>query len=307
MRETLSLQCLGGLDVIYCYDTETDVVEMLLSLADTEGYWYRNDCAAVPLIRANLTAGNFQNQSIAGDMQFVGQTAQQFKNKTIVTTKFTDSHGLLYTHMLTLFVRYSVVEVVTSITNQASKPITIDVLSSFALGSLPLFSKGYAAEKLKIHFLSPDSTTKIRLISETADKLPLEIGSNLLFSSVESSSAHGYMPFCAIEDTAYQMTWAAAITHTNKWWMELSHPDSGLCLSGGLAGNQSSMWHKTLSPSKTFVMPKAALTAVRGGADAAIRELSIRYSKFPHAVWSRILQDLKWRQLRRNVITIPDS
>lgn len=306
MRETLSSHCLGGLDVIYCYDTETNVAEMLLSPADTEGYWYRNDCAAVPLIRANLTAGNFQNQSIADDMQFVGQTAQRFKNKTIVTTKFADSHGLLYTHMLTLFVRYSVVEVVTSITNQTSKPITIDALSSFALGSLPLFSKGYTAEKLKIHFLSADSTAKVRLITETADKFPLAIGGNLLFSSVESSS-HGYMPFCAIEDTAYQMTWAAAITHTNKWWMELSHPDAGLFLSGGLAGNQAGMRHKTLSPGKTFVMPKAALTAVRGGTDAAIRELSIRYSKFPHAVWSRILQDLKWRQLRRNVITIPDS
>ena len=307
MKETLSSHCLGGLDVIYCHDTETGIVEMLLSPADTEGYWYRNDCAAVPLIRTDSTAGRFQDQPITGNMQFVGQTTQRFKHKTLIATKFTNSHGLLYTHMLTLFVRHSIVEIVTSITNQTNKPITIDALSSFALGSLPLFSKGYDAEKLKIHFLRPDSTTKIRLITETADKLPLAIGGNLLFSSVESTSSHGYMPFCAIEDTAYQMTWATAITHTNKWWMELSRPDSGLCLSGGLAGNQSSMWHKTLSPGKTFVTPKAVLTTVRGGANVALRELSMRYSKSPHAVWSRISQDLKWRQLRRNVITIPDS
>ena len=53
MREILNRYTLGGLTAVY--RREGDVVELLLVPAGSEGSIARADCAAEPLIQANLT------------------------------------------------------------------------------------------------------------------------------------------------------------------------------------------------------------------------------------------------------------
>lgn len=149
MREILHCYCLGGLNAVYRRDTETGAVELLLAPAEAEGFTYRNDCAAEPLIQAKLAEDDapsyfsggrtMRNSPTTRAMQYVGQTAQTFADKIVITTQLADPRGLAYTHTLTLYADNPAAEVVTAVENRGDKPVTFEMLSSFTLGSLPLF------------------------------------------------------------------------------------------------------------------------------------------------------------------------
>lgn len=108
-----------------------------------------------------------------------------------------------------------------------------------------------------------------RLVSEPAEDLQLEpswkpsSANSLRFGCVGSLPVRGYVPFCGVEDTVRQITWAAATTQGSSWQMELYRRDNGLSLSGGLADAEFGAWSKTLAPGERFIAPKAVLTAVR--------------------------------------------
>lgn len=288
MREILNRYTLGGLTAVY--RREGAVVELLLVPAGSEGSIARADCAAEPLIQAKLTEDNapaffsggrtMRNSPTVKAMQYAGQTAQNFADKTVVVTKLTDPRGLAYTHRLTLYADNPAAEVVTSVENTGSTPVTFEMLSSFALGSLSPFSAGLAPESLKIHRLRSTWSAEGRLVTEAAEDLQLEpswkcySANSMRFGSVGSFPVRGFVPFCAVEDTAHGVTWAAATTQGGSWQMELYRQDFGLSLSGGLADREFGAWCKTLAPGACFTAPKAVLTAVRGGVDTAAQVLA---------------------------------
>ena len=288
MREILNRYTLGGLTAVY--RREGAVVELLLVPAGSEGSIARADCAAEPLIQAKLTEDDapaffsggrtMRNSPTVKAMQYAGQTAQNFADKTVVVTKLTDPHGLAYTHTLTLYANNPAAEVVTSVENTGSEARTLEMLSSFTLGSLSPFSEGLAPESLKIHRLRSTWSAEGRLVTETAEDLQLEpswkcySANSVRFGSVGSFPVRGFVPFCAVEDTAHGVTWAAVTTQSSSWQMELYRQDFGLSLSGGLADREFGAWCKTLAPGERFTAPKAVLTAVRGGADTAAQVLA---------------------------------
>ena len=161
MREILNRYTLGELTAVY--RREGDVVELLLVPAGSEGSIARADCAAEPLIQAKLTEDDapaffsggrtMRNSPTVKAIRYTGQTAQKSADKTVVVTKLTDPRGLAYTHTLTLYADNPAAEVVTSVENTGSAPVTFEMLSSFTLGSLSPFSAGLAPETLKIHRL----------------------------------------------------------------------------------------------------------------------------------------------------------
>lgn len=288
MREILNRYTLGGLTAVY--RREGAVVELLLVPAGSEGSIARADCAAEPLIQAKLTEDDapaffsggrtMRNSPTVKAMQYAGQTAQNFADKTVVVTKLTDPRGLAYTHTLTLYADNPAAEVVTRVENIGSEARTLEMLSSFTLGSLSPFSEGLAPESLKIHRLRSTWSAEGRLVTEAAEDLQLEpswkcySANSVRFGSVGSFPVRGFVPFCAVEDTAHGVTWAAATTHGSSWQMELYRSDYALSLSGGLADREFGAWCKTLDPGVCFTAPKAIVTAVRGGADTAAQVLA---------------------------------
>lgn len=288
MREILNRYTLGGLTAVY--RREGAVVELLLVPAGSEGCIARADCAAEPLIQAKLTEDDapaffsggrtMRNSPTVKAMQYAGQTAQNFSDKTVVVTKLTDPRGLAYTHTLTLYADNPAAEVVTSVENTGSEARTLEMLSSFTLGSLSPFSEGLAPESLKIHRLRSTWSAEGRLVTEAAEDLQLEpswkcySANSVRFGSVGSFPVRGFVPFCAVEDTAHGVTWAAVTTQSSSWQMELYRQDFGLSLSGELADREFGAWCKTLAPGERFTAPKAVLTAVRGGADTAAQVLA---------------------------------
>ena len=288
MREILNRYTLGGLTAVY--RREGAVVELLLVPAGSEGRIARADCAAEPLIQAKLTEDDapaffsggrtMRNSPTVKAMQYAGQTAQNFSDKTVVVTKLTDPRGLAYTHTLTLYADNPAAEVVTRVENIGSEARTLEMLSSFTLGSLSPFSEGLAPESLKIHRLRSTWSAEGRLVTEAAEDLQLEpswkcySANSVRFGSVGSFPVRGFVPFCAVEDTAHGVTWAAVTTQGSSWQMELYRQDFGLSLSGGLADREFGAWCKTLAPGACFTAPKAIVTAVRGGADTAAQVLA---------------------------------
>lgn len=288
MREILNRYTLGGLTAVY--RREGDVVELLLVPAGSEGGIARADCAAEPLIQAKLTEDDapasfsggrtMRNSPTVKAMRYTGQTAQKSADKTVVVTNLTDPRGLAYTHTLTLYADNPAAEVVTSVENTSSEAHTLEMLSSFTLGSLSPFSEGLAPESLKIHRLRSTWSAEGRLVTEAAEDLQLEpswkcySANSVRFGSVGSFPVRGFVPFCAVEDTAHGVTWAAATTQGSSWQMELYRSDMGLSLSGGLADREFGAWCKTLAPGACFTAPKAVLTAVCGGVDTAAQVLA---------------------------------
>lgn len=288
MREILNRYTLGGLTAVY--RREGAVVELLLVPAGSEGSIARADCAAEPLIQAKLTEDDapaffsggrtMRNSPTVKAMQYAGQTAQTFADKTVIVTKLTDPRGLAYTHTLTLYADNPAAEVVTSVENTGSEARTLEMLSSFALGSLSPFSEGLAPESLKIHRLRSTWSAEGRLVTEAAEDLQLEpswkcySANSVRFGSVGSFPVRGFVPFCAVDDTAHGVTWAAVTTQGSSWQMELYRQDFGLSLSGGLADREFGAWCKTLAPGACFTAPKAIVTAVRGGVDEAAQALA---------------------------------
>ena len=288
MREILNRYTLGGLTA--AYRREGDIVELLLVPAGSEGGIARADCAAEPLIQAKLTEDDapaffsggrtMRNSPTVKAMRYAGQTAQVFDDKIVIVTKLADPRGLAYTHTLTLYADNPAAEVVTSVENTGSEAHTLEMLSSFTLGSLSPFSAGLAPETLKIHRLRSTWSAEGRLVTEAAEDLQLEpswkcySANSVRFGSVGSFPVRGFVPFCAVEDTAHGVTWAAATTQGSSWQMELYRQDFGLSLSGGLADREFGAWCKTLAPGETFTAPKAVVTAVQGGVDLAAQVLA---------------------------------
>lgn len=288
MREILNRYTLGGLTAVY--RREGDIVELLLVPAGSEGSIARVDCAAEPLIQAKLTEDDapaffsggrtMRNSPTVKAMRYAGQTAQKSADKTVVVTKLTDPRGLAYTHTLTLYADNPAAEVVTSVENTGSEAHTLEMLSSFTLGSLSPFSEGLAPETLKIHRLRSTWSAEGRLVTDRAEDLQLEpswkcySANSVRFGSVGSFPVRGFVPFCAVEDTSHGVTWAAATTQGSSWQMELYRQDFGLSLSGGVADREFGAWCKTLAPGETFTAPKAVVTAVQSGVDLAAQVLA---------------------------------
>lgn len=290
MREIINLISMGGLTAVYRREGETGVVELVLVPTGCEREIIRTDCAAEPLVQAKIETDDaptffsggrtMRNGPTVRAIVFNGQTVQKSDDKTVILTTLTDARGLAYTHTLTLYADNNAAEIVTAVKNTGSTPVTLEMLSSFTLGSLSPFSEGLAPETLHIHRLRATWSAEGRLVTDRAEDLQLEpswkcYSANCLrFGAVGSYPVHGFAPFCAVEDTAHGVTWAAATTQGSSWQMELYRQDMGLSLSGGLTDRELGAWCKTLAPGETFTAPRAVVTAVQGGVNLAAQALA---------------------------------
>nr|WP_317399540.1 alpha-galactosidase [uncultured Gemmiger sp.] len=288
-REILSVFTQGKLTGVYRRD-EAGTVELLLLPAGTEERICRADCAAEPLVQAKLAEDDapaffsggrtMRNSPTTRTMTYVGQNVQTEADKTVISTILTDPRGLQYTHTLTLFADNPAAETQVTVENTGDVTRTLEMLSSFTMGSLSPFAQGLAPGTIMIHRMRSTWSAEGRLVSEPAEELQLEpswkqySANSVRFGSVGSFPVRGFVPFCAVEDAAHRVTWAAATTQGSSWQIELYRRDYGLSMSGGMADREFGAWCKTLVPGETFTAPKAVLTAVRGGVDEAAQALA---------------------------------
>lgn len=290
MRETIcNVQC-GGLAALYRRETESGVAELLLLPAGQEKKALRADCAPEPLVQAKLVGDDYgfgfsqgrtlRSSATVTKLRFVRQWQERSADEICIYTQLAHPAGLQLTHKLALHTGSPTAELSVTAENTGETPLTLELLSSFALGSLSPFSEGLAPGTLKIHRMRSTWSAEGRLISEPAEELQLEPSwqkfsqNSVRFGSVGSFPVRGYVPFAAVEDTAHGITWAAAPTQGSSWQIELCRRDYGLSMSGGLADREFGHWTKTLAPGERFASPKAVATVVRGGVDAAAQALA---------------------------------
>ena len=227
MREPLCAAVCGGLTALYRKD-ETGTVELLLVPTGMEHAACRADCAAEPLVQlkcaeddapAFFSGGRTMRNSLGTRaLRYREQTVERTGEGVNIVTTLEDARSLRAVHTLRLSENSPAAEVSVTVRNIGGSPVTLEMLSSFTLGSLSPFAEGLAPETLTIHRLRSTWSGEGRLVSEPAEDLQLEpswkqySANSLRFGSVGSFPVRGYVPFCAVEDTAHGVTWAAATT-----------------------------------------------------------------------------------------------
>ena len=225
MREPLYAAVCGGLTALYRKD-ETGTVELLLVPTGMEHAACRADCAAEPLVQlkcaeddapAFFSGGRTMRNSLGTRaLRYREQTVERTGEGVNIVTTLEDARSLRAVHTLRLFENSPAAEVSVTVRNIGGSPVTLEMLSSFTLGSLSPFAEGLAPETLTIHRLRSTWSGEGRLVSEPAEDLQLEpswkqySANSLRFGSVGSFPVRGYVAFCAVEDTAHGVTWAAA-------------------------------------------------------------------------------------------------
>lgn len=218
MREPLYAAVCGGLTALYRKD-ETGTVELLLVPTGMEH-------AAEPLVQlkcaeddapAFFSGGRTMRNSLGTRaLRYREQTVERTGEGVNIVTTLEDARSLRAVHTLRLFENSPAAEVSVTVRNIGGSPVTLEMLSSFTLGSLSPFAEGLGPETLTIHRLRSTWSGEGRLVSEPAEDLQLEpswkqySANSLRFGSVGSFPVRGYVPFCAVEDTAHGVTWAAA-------------------------------------------------------------------------------------------------
>lgn len=276
----------AGLSAIFRKDADSQVSELLLVPEGLEDKVIRDDCPPEPLVQAKVIGDDYaggyaqgrtmrDSPTIANLRMAAQQVSRTDRGAVLVTTHMIDDRGLEYVHELEFGRLSSTVQIRTSVINHTNSPITLEMLSSFTLGSLSPFLEGISTGTLKLHRLRSTWSAEGRLETGSVEELQLEpdwqehVANTLRFGAVGSFPVRVWAPFVAVEDVVNGITWAASTTQGSSWQLEVSRKSKGLSLSGGLADREFGHWMHTLGPGATFTAPAAVLTVVRGGVDEA--------------------------------------
>ncbi|MBT1172749.1 alpha-galactosidase [Bifidobacterium sp. MA2] len=292
MRTTLRTVTVANLTAVYRRDDETGVVELVLTPTDHAGELTRDDCAAEPLVQAKIVGDDYpfgfsqgrtmrNAKTVTDHMTYEDPVIKADRTGDItVTTRVNDDRGLHYDHTLSLTPKSRAAEVRTSVVNDSDKPVTLEMLSSFTLGSLSPFEQGLDPENLVLHRMRSTWSAEGRLLSQPVEDLELEpswqrfSANSVRFGSIGSFPVREWVPFVGLTDTRAGVTWAAATTHASSWQIEAYRRDDGLSLSGGIADREFGQWTKMLAPGERFDAPYAVVTVVDGGVDEAAQALA---------------------------------
>ncbi|NMN00886.1 alpha-galactosidase [Bifidobacterium sp. DSM 109958] len=288
-RTVIAQYSRNGIAALYRRD-DAGVVELMLVPVDLTGAVVRDDCAAEPLVQAKIVGDDYpfgfsqgrtmRNSATVAAMRYAGQRVEERAGETVVITRLEDPRGYAYVHVLRMGDDSQAVEIATSFENHADAPVTLEMLSSFTLGSLSPFVQGLAPETLTLHRLRSTWSAEGRLVSEPVEDEQLEpswqgfSANSVRYGSIGSFPVRQYAPFVGLEDTTHGVTWAAATTHASSWQIELYRRDNGLAISGGIADREFGHWTRTIAPGETFAAPYAVATAVHGGVDDASQALA---------------------------------
>ena len=202
-----------------------------------------------------------------------------------VVTTLASAEGIVLEHRLAWHDGDSAAEITTTILNNSASPITLEMLSSFALGGLTPFDAADASEKLRVHRFRSVWSAEGRLETQSVERLHLErswSGAGLFserFGQIGTMPVRGWFPFVAVEDTAAGVTWGAQLAWAGSWQMEIARKHDDLGISGGLADREFGHWCKTIAPGESMIAPAATVACVHGGLDDLCDRLTATQSR----------------------------
>ena len=138
--------------------------------------------------------------------------------------------------------------------NEGERPVSLELLASFALSGLTPFAADDAPDRLHLHRFRSTWSAEARHVCESLEALNLErswSGHGVRaerFGQVGSLPVRGWFPFVALEDRRAGVFWGAQLAWAGSWQMEVYRRDDQLTVSGGLAdrefGRRAGLWRR---------------------------------------------------------------
>jgi alpha-galactosidase len=195
------------------------------------------------------------------------------EDRTIVVTELRGEGGRRVEHSLSWHEGDQAAEIVTAFRNESSRPVTLEMLSSFSLCGITPFAQADAPGRLRVHRFRSAWSAEGRLDTQTIEQLALErswSGASALserFGQVGSMPVRGWFPFVAVEDTETGVCWGAQLAWAGSWQMEIFRRHDDVCISGGLADREFGHWIKTLEAGESLTTPPAVVACTAGSLD----------------------------------------
>ena len=235
------------------------------------------ECAVESLIQIKI-AGDIYNEAYAGGVTLRNSETtrrlafnDQVKDtkglkETRIRTILSDERGITAEHILLWHEDAEYVRMHTTITNNTSEKISLELLSSFSLWGLSPYADKDSSHRISLYRLRSVWSGEGRLEKTTPEELSIERSWALhavrceRFGQVGSMPVNRFFPMGAVCDREAGVWWGAAIAHNSSWQMEWYRKDDGLAFSGGLADREFGQWMKELVPGESFSSPEAIVT-----------------------------------------------
>lgn len=214
------------------------------------------------------------------------QSVDKKGENTCIRTELAAPRGLVAVHELLHATGAGMLRVRTTVRNEGAAPLSLELLSSFALGGITPFAPDDAPERLWIHRFRSNWSNEGRPVVERAEDLQLEpswISNGVRcerFGAVGSLPVNGWFPSVAVEDRVAGVTWAAQLVVPGSWQIEFYRKHDHLAISGGGADMEFGHWKKTLAPCESHESPEAWLTVVADPPESAFARLAQGYRGF---------------------------
>jgi alpha-galactosidase len=199
--------------------------------------------------------------------------------RTVLRTALVAQSGLVCGHELIVDGKTGVIEIRTTAENPTSKPLTLELLSSFSLGGLTPFAADDGGSRLMVHRFQSAWSAEGRHEVRSVEELNLErswTGHGVRterFGQSGSLPVNGWFPVIGLEDTVAGVSWLGQLATPGTWHLEIYRRADQLALAGGGADRLAGEWRKVLQPGENFSAPPAYLTVVAGSIDAATDRL----------------------------------
>ena len=294
MTKIMSRYCLGDMVARYLTDEDMHTELELFPFSMEEQVVRKKDCGIDSMIQWKKEGDDFpygfasgmtmRNSASVRKLKWKDQKVSEEDNCIKICTVMEDDSGNLFSHTLTYGYGSAAVAVDIEVQNHSGSPFTLEMLSSFSVGGISVFTEDEGSDRLYVHRMRSKWSGEGKMETRSAEELLLEptwsrhgVYSEK-FGQLGSLPVRGYFPFAAVEDRGVNVVWAAAMEAPASWQMEIYRRDNGLCMSGGLPDYDYGHWCKKLDPGETFQAPRAYLTVCRDTVDSACQRLSAMWT-----------------------------
>ena len=175
---------------------------------------------------------------------------------------------------------FELLECFTVYKNGSEKDITIEMLTSFSLGSLTPFELDNPENQIELYRMRSEWCAEAKLEKIPSQELLLEPSwmnygvRGERFGVVGSMPSRKYMPMIGARDNSENVTWAAVLLCPSSWQLEYYLSQNSLNISGGLADFEFGHWRKNLKTGESITTPHAYIISVCQDIDYATQKLT---------------------------------
>jgi alpha-galactosidase len=236
----------------------------------------------------------------SGSVAKFKSAAQEILNAgetTAVVTTLTRADGHSVEHRLDWHKGDQAMVVTSKFINGSTRPVTLEMLSSFSLAGITPFAPDDAPGRLRVHRFRSAWSAEGRHESRSIEELHLErswSGAGAFserFGQLGTMPVRRWFPFVAAEDAQAGVIWGAQLIWAGSWQMEIFRQHDDVCLSGGLADREFGHWLKTIQPGESFTVPSAVISCVQGSLDELCDRLTAMQQRAADSQ-PRVEQDL---------------